>query len=98
MTTHAIIGECAINKIPMTTNQGFKNLIPLKADSEFLYYLMSRQKARLIQLCGGSIFLEAGKNQLESFKVTLPIDLDEQRVIRRKCMAARIRFQNQRPI
>ena len=55
MTSRATIGECAINLVPMTTNQGFKNLIPSKADPEFLYYLMTMQKERLIQLCGGML-------------------------------------------
>jgi type I restriction enzyme, S subunit len=81
MTTRATIGECAINKVHMTTNQGFKNLIPSTADAEFLYYLMTTQKDRLIQLCGGSTFLEVGKKQLQRFEVTLPIDLEEQRAI-----------------
>ncbi|MBK9663040.1 MAG: restriction endonuclease subunit S [Nitrosomonas sp.] len=26
MTSRATIGECAINKLPVSTNQGFKNL------------------------------------------------------------------------
>jgi len=54
MTTRATIGECAINTVPMTTNQGFKNLVPIAADCEFLYYLMTIQKSRLVQLCAGS--------------------------------------------
>lgn len=78
MTTRATIGECAINTIPMATNQGFKNLIPSAADAGFLYYLMTTQKERLIQLCGGSTFLEVGKKQLQRFEVMLPIDIDEQ--------------------
>lgn len=78
MTSRATIGECAINTIPMTTNQGFKNLIPSKVDSEFLYYLMTTQKHRLIQLCAGSTFLEIGKSQLRRFEVTLPSDIKEQ--------------------
>lgn len=81
MTTRATIGECAINKIPMATNQGFKNLIPLETDNEFLFYLMTTQKQRLIQLCGGSTFLEVGKKQLQTFEVTLPTDIDEQTAI-----------------
>ncbi len=83
MTTRATIGECALNTIPMTTNQGFKNLIPFSAHAEFLYYLMTTQKDRLIQLCGGSTFLEVGKKQLQHFEVNLPIDIGEQEAIAR---------------
>jgi len=81
MTSRATIGECAINTVPMSTNQGFKNLIPTGFDGEYLYYLMTTQKSRLIQLCGGSTFLEVGKKQLQQFEVMLPGDIDEQKAI-----------------
>lgn len=81
MTTRATIGECAINTVPMTTNQGFKNLIPTSVNSEYLYYLMTTQKNRLVQLCAGSTFVEIGKKQLSWFEVLLPKDLEQQREI-----------------
>jgi len=82
MTSRATIGECAINTVPMTTNQGFKNLVPRDdVDVEFLYYLMTTQKDRLIQLCGGSTFLEISKSQLGCFEVKLPCDRNEQTAI-----------------
>jgi type I restriction enzyme, S subunit len=82
MTSRATIGECAINLVPMTTNQGFKNIAPF-ADFgvEFLYYMMTTQTARLIALCGGSTFLEIGKKQLSAFEITLPKVRDEQTAI-----------------
>lgn len=82
MTSRATIGECAINTVPMTTNQGFKNLVPKDdVDCEFLYYLMTTQKARLTALCAGSTFLEIGKKQLSSFEVFFPPSPDEQTAI-----------------
>ncbi len=82
MTTRATIGECAINLVPMTTNQGFKNLIPRDGiDVEFLYYLMLTQRDAMIQLCGGSTFLEIGKTQLRSLEVHVPTSLPEQTAI-----------------
>ena len=81
MTSRATIGECAINTAPMTTNQGFKNLVPMACNTEFLYYLMSTQKERLIQLCAGSTFLEVGAKQLKIFEVNLPKDTAEQEAI-----------------
>jgi type I restriction enzyme, S subunit len=82
MTSRATIGECAINLIPMTTNQGFKNIVPFAGiDVEFLYYLMTTQKADLMALCGGSTFLEIAKKQLSAHEITLPKDLDEQTAI-----------------
>ena len=81
MTTRATIGECAINTVPMTTNQGFKNLVPIAVNTEFLYYLMTIQKEQLIQLCAGSTFLEIGKQQLQRFVITIPKDIEEQNAI-----------------
>lgn len=73
MTSRATIGECAINKFPVSTNQGFKNFIPFDdVDVEFLYYLLQTQKQRFISLCGGSTFLEISKNQLTEFIIELP--------------------------
>ena len=66
----------------MTTNQGFKNIIPNNQnDVDFLYYLMKIQKKRLIALCAGSTFLEIGKKQLDLFEVLLPSDKEEQKAI-----------------
>lgn len=82
MTSRATIGECAINTIPMATNQGFKNFVPLESvDAEFLYYLLKTQKAGFISLCGGSTFLEIGKSQLRGYGVRVPADKAEQTAI-----------------
>jgi type I restriction enzyme S subunit len=82
VTSRATIGECAINTLPMTTNQGFKNIVPSPVVGiEFLYYLMSTQKQRLISLCGGSTFLEIGKKELSAYEIRLPLDRAEQDAI-----------------
>lgn len=82
MTSRATIGECAINQVPVTTNQGFKNFVPHETiDVEFLYYLLVTQKQGFISLCGGSTFLEIGKGQLATFEVRLPATKAEQTVI-----------------
>jgi type I restriction enzyme, S subunit len=82
MTSRATIGECAINTVPVTTNQGFKNFVPLSdTDTEFLYYLLQTQKQKFISLCGGSTFLEIGKSQLMSFEVKAPKGKPEQTAI-----------------
>lgn len=82
MTSRATIGECAINLLPVSTNQGFKNFVPFEAvDVEFLYYLLTTKKQRFISLCGGSTFLEVGKAQLATFEVILPATTAEQRAI-----------------
>jgi restriction endonuclease S subunit len=82
MTSRATIGECAINAVPVTTNQGFKNLVPHDSiDVEFLYYLLSTRTQGLIGLSAGSTFLEIGKTQLRQYEVKLPAEKDEQTAI-----------------
>jgi type I restriction enzyme S subunit len=78
MTSRATIGECAINRVPVTTNQGFKNFVPFEnVEVEFLYYLLLTQKQRFISLCGGSTFLEIGKTQLAAFEVNVPTKAEQ---------------------
>jgi type I restriction enzyme S subunit len=82
MTSRATIGECAINTVPVSTNQGFKNFVPFEnVDAEFLYYLLLTKKPEFISLCGGSTFLEIGKAQLAIFSVRLPAVAAEQTAI-----------------
>ncbi|MCM8622260.1 MAG: restriction endonuclease subunit S [Candidatus Accumulibacter sp.] len=82
MTSRATIGECAINTVPVSTNQGFKNFVPFATtDVEFLYYLLATQKQGFISLCAGSTFLEIGKTQLAAYEVNLPSEKDEQTAI-----------------
>jgi len=79
MTSRATIGECAINDVPLSTNQGFKNFLPYEGvNTEFLYYLLTTKKKDFIRLCGGSTFLEIGKAQLAKFAVYLPTQKSEQ--------------------
>lgn len=82
MTSRATIGECAINLIPVSTNQGFKNFVPTESvEVEFLYYLLLIQRQRFISLCAGSTFLEIGKGQLAPFLVQWPSTRAEQTAI-----------------
>ena len=82
MTSRATIGECAINRVPVSTNQGFKNFVPFEGvDVEFLYYVLLTQKQGFISLCSGSTFLEIGKAQLAIFEVCVPTTKAEQEAI-----------------
>lgn len=82
MTSRATIGECAINKVSMATNQGFKNFVPFEStDVDFLYYLLQTLRQGFIRLCAGSTFLEIGKTQLAAYGVRLPSTIKEQTAI-----------------
>lgn len=73
LCSRASVGECAINLVPMATNQGFQNLVPRDpADRYFLYYLVQAYKAELIRLSAGSTFLEFPKGALRNLKIKIP--------------------------
>ncbi len=80
--TRATVGACAINSVPMTTNQGFKNLVVRKGSVyvAFLYYWMALHKHVLMRLASGSTFLEVSKSSFESITIICP-SLPEQRAI-----------------
>lgn len=81
MTSRATIGFCAINTIPMTTNQGFSNFIcGDSVHNKFLLYLLTSNRDKFEQLGSGSTFKEISKSALRSFEVNLP-PLPEQRKI-----------------
>jgi type I restriction enzyme S subunit len=79
--TRATIGEMAITSHEMCTNQGFKNIVPNEsADIEFIYYLLSYCKHKLIRASSGSTFLELSKSVFESMVYEIP-GIDEQKKI-----------------
>lgn len=78
MTSRATIGEACINTVPMATNQGFKSIVCKQGfHNELMYYLISTIKDKLIQLAGGSTFLEVSKNDVSYIKIPVPL-LEEQ--------------------
>lgn len=79
--TRASVGILAIATVPMSTNQGFKNIVPNKKhDSTFLYYLLSFNGKALVRAAGGSTFLEVSKADFERLIFKIPA-IDEQRAI-----------------
>lgn len=81
ITTRATVGACAINRVPMATNQGFQNLVPNQSTSvDFLYYLVQHHVRELNRLAAGSTFLEVSKRAVSTLRVNVP-SLREQRDI-----------------
>ena len=70
--TRATIGDCCINKKPICTNQGFKNIIVTGNNVDFLYYLISKNKHELIRKACGSTFLEISKKDIDNLKFPIP--------------------------
>lgn len=79
--TRATVGVCAINKVPMTTNQGFKSVVPKSTDDTlFLFYVLNSMQSTFNRLAQGSTFLEISKTQFEKMTIIWP-EADERRLI-----------------
>ncbi len=77
LTTRAPIGYVAIAENPITTNQGFRNVIPKNIVSEYLYYYFKNITYYLQSLAGGSTFGELTGSTLKELLIPYP-PLDEQ--------------------
>ncbi|USS95788.1 restriction endonuclease subunit S [Serratia symbiotica] len=78
----------AISTAGITTNQGFKNLVPNAEFSvEFLYYLFTLNVKELVRKSSGSTFLELSKSDFEKLTFLSPC-LDEQHKIASVLIAA----------
>ncbi|WP_067219146.1 restriction endonuclease subunit S [Stappia indica] len=73
LCSRASVGECAINTLPMSTNQGFQSLIPHRSDDTlFLYYMIRALKRRLLRISAGSTFQEFSRTELRGLEVAAP--------------------------
>lgn len=73
LTSRATIGYCVINKVPVTTNQGFANLIcKEKVHNLYLLYLMRFIRRKLEQLAAGSTFKEIARTIVRNLGIQLP--------------------------
>jgi len=73
LSSRATIGECSINTIECTTNQGFESLI-INQDNynEFFFYLIQTKRKELIRKSCGSTFLEISSNEIKKINITNP--------------------------
>lgn len=79
--TRATVGAMAITTYSMTTNQGFKNVIPNEqVDIHYVYYLLSQNKYYLISMASGSTFLELSKKDFENLSFRIPIKAEQQKI------------------
>ena len=81
LCTRATIGDLAIAKKPMTTNQGFKNLVcNSDVHNVFFAYLLRTLKPIMLSLAIGTTFLEISKRNLSSIEISMP-NYPEQKAI-----------------
>lgn len=73
LSTRAPVGYLAISKVPLTTNQGFRNLILKEGfSSKFIYYLLKNNISYLQSNASGTTFGELSGSVLKSLKFKIP--------------------------
>lgn len=83
LTSRAPIGYVAIAKNPLTTNQGFRNIIPKDGVvSEYLYYLFKTKTMSeyLKDISGGSTFPELKGSTLKEVEIPYPSPEEQQKI------------------
>jgi type I restriction enzyme S subunit len=81
LTTRATVGACAVNTVPMTTNQGFKSVIPGEdLNTWYAYYRLVYEADQLEARAKGSTFREVGKETVENFEIPVPPREEQQRI------------------
>lgn len=84
ISSRATIGRVAINKVPLATNQGFKNIIIKdfsRVDPMFVALIMKYQKNALEKLSAGGTFKEFSKSSLMGFEIPLPPIEKQQEIV-----------------
>jgi type I restriction enzyme S subunit len=73
LCTRATIGEVKIATLPVSTNQGFKSLVPRpQVSGIYLYYKILTLKEDLVAKGTGSTFLEVSKRDVSSLTFHVP--------------------------
>jgi type I restriction enzyme S subunit len=81
VTTRATLGETAIAAVPLTTNQGFKNIVPNgDTDCLFAYYRIQTLKSEMVRLASGTTFLEISKADFARIRTRRPKRSEQARI------------------
>ena len=80
LSSRATIGECSLSLRECATNQGFQCLVSKKCNVDFLYYLIQTKKRDLIRKSCGSTFLEISANEVRKIQVSVPTDVEQQKI------------------
>ncbi len=75
VSSRATIGRIAINKIPVATNQGFKNIVIQdfsKAIPEYIAFVLTEKVEEMNEMSSGSTFKEISKASFSEIEIPLP--------------------------
>lgn len=84
-SSRATIGDVSISKIPVATNQGYKNFVCNNKllHYEYLYYILKHEAKNIEKLASGMTYPEISKTMISQFKIPLP-SLEQQKQIVKK--------------
>lgn len=72
-SSRAPIGYIAINNMPVTTNQGFKSIVPNEEmNPYFIYFILKNITPLIEQTASGSTFKEISAKGMKSIKIVFP--------------------------
>ena len=75
-SSRAPIGYLAIAEIDVTTNQGFKSIVPKNFEyTEFIYQLLKEITPYIESVAGGSTFKEISSQGMKSINIIIPLEL-----------------------
>ena len=83
VSTRATIGRIAINRVPIATNQGFKNVVvkdPARAVPEYVAFALTKLVPTMKSWATGGTFAEISKSKFCELQISLP-SLDVQNEI-----------------
>lgn len=81
VTTRATIGAVARTCVPMTTNQGFQNLVPHEeTDAGWLLHAIAAARPVLLSLAAGSTFKEVSRVSMRALSLLVPPRHEQQAI------------------
>ena len=83
-SSRAPIGYIAISQDQLTTNQGFKNLIPVESTFiDYIYYYLQTESAKqdILSRASGTTFLELSAKSFSSIPIPLPPLKEQKRIV-----------------
>ena len=82
LSTRAPIGHLAINKVPMSTNQGCRGIVPNKGlEVHYLFYYLKLNVKLLNDLGTGTTFKELSTKALSSVQIPIPPLSEQQQIV-----------------
>lgn len=82
-SSRATIGKVAVADMPLTTNQGFANLVPkAEVTSRFLAYTLWFHREDIARLAGTTTFKEVNRRSLRKYQVPVPPLSEQERIVK----------------